>query len=78
MSQRLASDDELERVFQALLRGHIAGDDGESAHIQFGRIQREKYSDGVVGAGVGINDYFFGSCGRSGARRRNVDFHLRA
>ncbi len=63
---------ELQGVFQALLRGHIAGDDGESADIQFRRIQGEKNGERVVGAGVGIDDYFLGSCGwiRGGGRAR--------
>ena len=63
---------ELECVFKALLRGHVARDDGESAHIQFRRIQREENGKRVVSAGVGINDYFLGSCrqirGDGGAR----------
>ena len=58
--------DELQGVFQALLRGHVAGDDGESAHIQLRRIQREKNGERVVGSWVGVDDYLLGGCCRYG------------
>src|ERR1700691_4781619 len=65
---------ELQSVFQALLRGHITGDNGESAHIEFRRIQREQDRERVVGARVGIDDYFFGGgrCGATSRARRIV------
>jgi len=53
-----------EGVFESLLGGYIAGDDGDGSNVQFRGIQRQHQSHGVIGAGVGIDDDFPGGAGR--------------
>ena len=45
-------------VVVAHVGGNIAGDNADPFYIQFGRIDGEKDGEGIVGAGVGINDDF--------------------
>src|SRR5262249_10115537 len=52
-----------ESVFEALFGGDIAGNDGDSANIQLGRIEREHESHGIIGDGVGVKNDFFADCG---------------
>ena len=53
------------------LGGYVAGHDGDGADIQFRRVQRQHQGHGVVGAGIGIEDYFFG--GGRGERQSHYD-----
>ena len=45
-----------EGIAHALLNIHIAGDDGQRAHIHVRRAQRHYERNGVVRGGVGVND----------------------
>ena len=59
---------QLERILQTLFGFHVTGDDGKGAYVKFGRSEREHDGDGVIGAGVGIDDDFLGVRRRGTAR----------
>ena len=61
---------QLQRVFQSLLGGHVAGDDRQRAHVQFRRIHSQQNRQRVIRAGVCINNYFLGSDARRLDQRR--------
>jgi hypothetical protein len=58
------------RVLKALFGGDIAGNYGNGANIELGRIEREHESHGIIGAGIGVKDDFLADCG--GGRSENT------
>src|SRR5882724_4880590 len=58
-----------EGVFQTLLGGGVAGNDGDGADVQLRRMERQHEGHGVIAAGVGVkNDFLAG-----GVVRRNLN-----
>ncbi len=47
---------EFQSVFEALLRGDIAGDNRYGAHIELGGIQRQEQGHRIVGAWISVDD----------------------
>ena len=52
---RLAELREIEGVDDTLWQRHISGDDRDGAHLHIRVAQRHQYRDGVIGAGVGVD-----------------------
>ena len=65
-----------QRILQALTGGHVSGDHGDGAHIQFGRIQRQHQGQGVVGTGIGVENDLLGR--RRGRERSGEQIRSRA
>ncbi len=64
----IGQSDHAQRVLQALTCRHISGDHGDSAHVQFRRVQRQHHGQGIIGPGIGVEDDLL--CGRK-CRKRN-------
>ncbi len=52
-----------QRILQTHLGGNVAGNDRDRADVEFGRVEREHQGQGVVGAGVGVENDLLGSAG---------------
>ena len=64
--------DHAESILETLRLDYVSGHDGERTDVEFGRVEREHDGHGVVGAGVGIDDDFFG-CGEGGKGKKNCE-----
>src|SRR5207302_11370754 len=65
--------DHAQGVLQPLSGSHVARYDGDCTHVQLWRLERERQSYGVIGAGIGVETDFSrrGETGRQGICQEN-------